>query len=289
METKTELSCPFTFDNDGIIDRSIKEFAGAFSGIKGARTWAFAPDDQQNWLEGGALVAAINADRDGQATGARLAEILRAMCAIENFGSNVLMPEPPPEPQLPEPLIDPVTKLPVPNPYAEPDEKKRLRLIADVKTHNPALAEHFEAMHTRPAAHLKKMAEQKAAAERERAIKYNGDMDAGNPYKNGDLKSQAILENVDPVLARVCKRESKAATLGLGNRTRLALLTRSNPQTAATIAKAIDTLKQWKSAIAEQEAQARARARAQAIEYQNALGGVQPRPLSSHHSLSPIT
>jgi hypothetical protein len=290
MKTEQQLTCPYSFDGGGAIDRSVQEFAGAFSSIHDARWWAFVRDDPENWLGGGSIIAAINANRDGRPTGAVLAETLQALCSVPQYGSNVLKPALPEIPKTPEVPTDPSTGAPLPNPYLEKDEKKKLRLLADLRSNRPDLDAHFKAMFERPFSYLAQLKKQKEEIEHERKIAdaYDSTMHCANGFASGDLLQQKLVMQNDPIAAKVFQKEAVPAKLDLMNQTRLALLTKSHPATAAIVAKAQAQLKQWQRAIKQQEAEARARKRAEAIEMRNLLGEEQRRPISGVSPGSPL-
>jgi hypothetical protein len=281
-----KLECPHAFD--GAIGHHVKQFAEGYTTHERSRGYAF-DHDKEHWLQCAALSAGIDANRDGRPFAVVLRETLTRMADLPQYGSNILKPPLPEIPKTPQAPIDPSTGAPLLNPYAEKDEAKKLRLLADLRTNRPDLDQHFKAMHERPFSYLAGLEKERAAIEHERKIiaDYGSTMNFANGWRTQDVQQQAAIEKNDPVAARIFKKEAVPARIGLTNQTRLGQLVRQHPQTAAIVTKAIEVLRQWQAEIKAAEAQERVQKRAQAIAMRNLLGEEQRRPISPRAQLQP--
>src|SRR5205823_5118335 len=113
-------------------------------------------------------------------------------------------------PELPKPWTDPVTGQMLPNPWLENDAKGKALL----GKRDPALAAHFQAMAKSPYEHLARLQDSATAVARRKAVKYNAEIHAQNPFVTGtNLSERSRLAITDPERAEVYRREAKPVQL----------------------------------------------------------------------------
>jgi hypothetical protein len=263
-------------------------FAESYAKNPRARPYALE-QSEEHWRTAAALSAAIDAERQSADHAQVLAETLEALSGVP-YGSNVLKPLPPsPPPEITVP-VNPATGRPIANPFEEPDEKRRARLLADLRQNAPELEKHFERLHIAPLTYLAELeAKRKAVAEEKRFIEeYNADTHVANPFRSGDWRGQSRLTREAPMEARICQAEAIPAKLSIENLTLRGQLAKSNPRVSSIVENACKTLKKWRAEEALRQAYAREEERRQAVRYGQILEEERSRGIHGSQPLRPM-
>jgi hypothetical protein len=186
--------------------------------------------------------------------------------ALTELGKNVptlFQQRPSDPPPTPKPWCDPVTGIPLPNPFAKGSEDLRAQTILTQR--DPALAAHYKAMADDPYGTLAKMQDEEARRERLKTIKYDSEIHTKmNPWVSGNRKQQDDLTKLSPELAAYYKQESVPVSLPFGPGANMTERGRvwKNPKLRAIADRADEIAKQWIAQERERLLAARAEAEA---------------------------
>jgi hypothetical protein len=287
----TTLKPPPSFEGQPqYIKHHAQRFAEGYEKHPRSRPYAF-DGSEEHWRVAAALSAAVDAERQGADYAQVLAETLEALASAPYGGGNCLKmrpPEQPPEIKVP---VNPATGRPIENPFEEPDEKRRARLLADLRQNAPELEKHFEQLHIAPLSYMQSLeAKRRAVTEEKRFIEeYNGDTHAANPWATDDWRAQSRLTEQSEIEARVCRYEAVPAKLsGIENLTLRGQLAKTNPRVSVIVENACKTLKKWRGEEALRQAYAREQERQQAVRYQRILDEERSRGIHAGEPLRPI-
>lgn len=143
--------------------------------------------------------------------------------ALEQFadaGINCLSPKPPSELKAPDAWRDPWGN-PLPNPFATKDLKGQTLLTQ----RDPILAEWFKKFAESPYAAASEWADKQAQVLKKKALVYDADTHAVNPYVNGANETELgrFVRNADQATVERCKWEAKEVTFPTGKNSNLTI------------------------------------------------------------------
>jgi hypothetical protein len=216
----------------------------AYQGLERNRSYAIDADAMRSLA---ALYKAAQQLSDEMEAGATFSFAVKELA---NLGANVLQSSPTEPPPKPQPWVDEVTGQPLPSPFQIENETARRKALVTLAKADPALFEHFKAMHDDAYGHILKLREAEAKRLREKSFTYGSDEIANNVFLKGDLTAQGKFTRDHPELAEVYRREAQPVSLKL-NVTQRGQLTK-HPRLAAIVARAQEIEQGWKAAEREQ-------------------------------------
>jgi hypothetical protein len=173
-------------------------------------------------------------------------EFVEVIETLHKIGVRGLIQDRPDEPKpQPKPWIDPISGQPLPPPQTV-SEKSFLR------THDPALLDHYEAMAANPYQRVHALKEAESNREQALAFKYDADQHETNPWRSGNLSEQSQFAQRHPDLVEFYKGESQPVDLpwsekGSQNLTVKSLLLTKSPRTHALVKDATRIQSEWRA------------------------------------------
>jgi len=200
----------------------------------------------------------------------------------KEHGLNLVQSRPGPEIAL-KPICDPITGLPIKNPFSYPPDLTSQMLL---EKENPALAKYYrETKDGTTFAMIAKMKEEREQRDRIRAIEYGEKQHRENPFllPHGKeaLQKQSELVRANehqPHIVNWYQAEAKAKpSLGFGNVTVRMAITKRDPQLGAIYQKAEAIYQQWLKADAQRLREQQEQNRQQIEQTERALASASAR------------
>jgi len=174
------------------------------------------------------------------------AEFVETIDALHKNGVRGLIQDRPGEPK-PQPKVwlDPISGQPLPPPRTQTEK-------AFLRQHDPALADHYDAMEQNPYAHIHALREAESKREQALAFKYDADAHATNPWRSGNLTDQTQFARQNSELVPFYKNEAEDVVLpwtetGSKNLTTISLLLTKSPKVHALVKDAARIEGEWRA------------------------------------------